>query len=95
MRMPESESASEDQEDSNHIKKMASIETNGRTGEEGQQEKLEPLVKACFVCLEEEGLTLCPDCNLIYYCGQVHREIHRPHSTCFPFIVRSTDDLGR
>ena len=91
MRMPESESASEDQEDSNHIKKMAAIEANGSAAHADQ----EPLVKACFVCLEEEDLTLCPDCKLIYYCGQVHRDIHRPHSTCFPFIVRSADDLGR
>ena len=31
----------------------------------------EPLIKACFVCMSEEDLILCPDCKIIYYCGQV------------------------
>jgi hypothetical protein len=59
-----------------------------------EQSPQEPLVEACFVCMKEstteEPLTLCSDCNLIYYCGDVHRDIHRPHDTCFPFIVRSS-----
>ena len=57
-----------------------------------------PLVETCFVCMKEstpeEPLTLCPDCILIYYCGEIHREIHRPHDTCFPFIVRSSQNAA-
>ena len=57
-----------------------------------------PLVEACFVCMKESSpettLTLCPHCNIIYYCGEVHRDIHRPHDTCFPFIVRSSQKPG-
>ena len=55
----------------------------------------EPLVQACFVCQKVDELNLCPDCGLVYYCGQVHKEIHRPETTCFPFIVQSNDKLGR
>ena len=55
----------------------------------------EPLVQACFVCQKTDELSLCPDCGLVYYCGQVHKEIHRPETTCFPFIVQSNDKLGR
>jgi hypothetical protein len=49
-----------------------------------------PLVEACFVCCKESGLTLCPHCKIIYYCGDVHRDIHRPDNICFPFIVKSS-----
>ena len=49
-----------------------------------------PLVEACCVCCKESGLTLCPHCKIIYYCGDVHRDIHRPDNICFPFIVRSS-----
>lgn len=59
--------------------------------------KLEPLVKACFICMEEreECLTLCPHCQIIYYCGPVCAEIHRHENVCFPIIVRSKPELGR
>ena len=49
-----------------------------------------PLVEACCVCCKESDLTLCPHCKIIYYCGDVHRDIHRPDNICFPFIVRSS-----
>ena len=49
-----------------------------------------PLVEACCVCCKESGLTLCPHCKIIYYCGDVHRDIHRPDNICFPFIVKSS-----
>ena len=58
-------------------------------------EKLEPLVHACFICMVEEDLTLCPHCQIIYYCGSVHAEIHRQENTCFPIIVRSKPEVGR
>ena len=61
------------------------------------EEPPEPLVKACFICMEEreECLTLCPHCQIIYYCGPVHAEIHRHENVCFPIIVRSKPELGR
>ena len=49
-----------------------------------------PLVEACCVCCKESNLTLCPHCKIIYYCGDVHRDIHRPDNICFPFIVKSS-----
>ena len=55
----------------------------------------EPLVQHCFACLKTEDLSLCSDCGLVYYCGPIHKEIHRPETTCFPFIVRTDEKLGR
>lgn len=65
--------------------------------QETPQEVPKPLVEACFLCMSEEELTLCPDCKLVYYCGEVHRDIHRrgPDKPCFPFIVRSSQKTGR
>ena len=56
---------------------------------------LEPLAQACCICEKTGEVTLCSDCGLIYYCSEVHREIHRPDNTCFPFIVKSDEKFGR
>ena len=50
----------------------------------------------CFLCGEEgEGLTRCPDCGLVWYCGEDHREIHRPENKCFPFVIKRSPEKGR
>ena len=55
----------------------------------------EGLIKSCCVCLTEENLSLCQKCRIVYFCSEVHEEIHRPHDKCFPFIVRSSPKTGR
>ncbi|XP_040575619.1 SET domain-containing protein SmydA-8 isoform X1 [Lepeophtheirus salmonis] len=53
----------------------------------------------CFFCGNEEEednhLTLCPFCKIVYYCSEDHSIIHRHTDRCFPFIVRKSKSFGR
>ena len=57
--------------------------------------KQDPLLHVCWLCNTTDDLTLCPDCEVVYYCSEAHGEIHRPATTCFPLIVQDTPELGR
>ena len=74
---------------------VAGIDAEPPDNNDTENEQQQPLVQNCFACSKTEDLSLCPDCGLVYYCGPIHKEIHRPETTCFPFIVRTDEKLGR
>ena len=48
----------------------------------------------CWLCAEPAE-TRCDHCDRVHFCGPGHRDLHRQHGVCRPFMVRRSDSVGR
>lgn len=48
----------------------------------------------CFFC-GAACTQYCYHCRRVSYCSQDHYQIHRPENYCYPFIVKTSPDVGR
>jgi len=48
----------------------------------------------CFICSKPATET-CDKCNLVAFCSEEHKKLHRPENFCFPFMVEQKEGVGR
>jgi len=51
-------------------------------------------LKVCFLCAQP-SIETCDKCNLVGFCGDEHKKLHRPENFCFPFMVEKKEGVGR
>ena len=51
-------------------------------------------LKICFICAKPATET-CDICNLVGFCSEDHKKLHRPENFCFPFMVEQKEGVGR
>ena len=51
-------------------------------------------LKVCFLCAKP-SIETCDKCNLVGFCSEEHKKLHRPENFCFPFMVEQKEDVGR
>ena len=49
----------------------------------------------CFLCLERDGLTVCPTCGLVLTCSLHHHLHYNPAGGCYSFRMEEKEEVGR
>jgi len=62
--------------------------------EEAVKENTYTNLKVCFLCAKP-AIETCDKCNLVAFCGEEHKKLHRPENFCFPFMVEQKEGVGR
>eukprot|EP00092_Neocalanus_flemingeri_P005352 GFUD01005766.1.p1 GENE.GFUD01005766.1~~GFUD01005766.1.p1 ORF type:complete len:592 (-),score=147.56 GFUD01005766.1:293-2068(-) len=92
----------EAEEKPEEVKENGAIDKNGNENQNVEAEEKPEEVKentytnleVCFLCAKPATET-CDKCNLVGFCSEDHKTLHRPENFCFPFMVEQKQDVGR
>ena len=68
--------------------------TPNSKSEENSIENTYTNLNVCFLCAKP-SIETCDKCNLVGFCSEDHKKLHRPENFCFPFMVEQKEGVGR